>query len=244
MPTYSRLILIIYCLSYVILPVSPQSNLSDYKMAGPYEVVARDGQFRASKGGSEKDMWTAYECVKRGHTEKALEIINAYASTLQRFDGHDAPLCAIQGFQLVRAMTLLRSHATAEWSDMIRRAMIPTISKFEADSPYANGNWGAIVNRLRMACAIFLKDSVMYKSAVDYFLYANDNGALPRYISESGQCQETGRDQGHAQLGLGAMCDICDIAWSQGDDLWGAMDNRLMKGLEYTAKYNLGYDVP
>ncbi|MBO7098388.1 MAG: hypothetical protein J6W21_00820, partial [Bacteroidaceae bacterium] len=112
MPTYSRLILIIYCLSYVILPVSAQSNLSDYKMAGPYEVVARDGQFRASKGGSEKDMWTAYECAKRGHTQKALEIINAYATTLQRFDGHDAPLCAIQGFQLVRAMTLLRSHAT------------------------------------------------------------------------------------------------------------------------------------
>ena len=244
MRTYSRLILIIYCLSYVILSVSAQSNLSDYKMAGPYEVVARDGQFRASKGGSEKDMWTAYECAKRGHTEKALEIINAYASTLQRFDGHDAPLCAIQGFQLVRAMTLLRSHATAEWSDMIRRAMIPTINKFEADSPYANGNWGAIVNRLRMACAIFLKDSVMYKSAVDYFLYANDNGALPRYISQSGQCQETGRDQGHAQLGLGMMCDICEMAWEQGDDLWGALDNRLMKGIEYAARYNLGYDVP
>ena len=30
----------------------------------------------------------------------------------------------------------------------------------------------------------------------------------------------------------------------QGDDLWGALDNRLMKGLEYTARYNLGYDVP
>ena len=34
------------------------------------------------------------------------------------------------------------------------------------------------------------------------------------------------------------------MAWQQGDDLWGALDNRLLKGIEYTAKYNLGYDVP
>ena len=32
----------------------------DYKMAGPYKVVARDGEFRASKGGSERDMKTAF----------------------------------------------------------------------------------------------------------------------------------------------------------------------------------------
>ena len=34
------------------------------------------------------------------------------------------------------------------------------------------------------------------------------------------------------------------MAWEQGDDLWGVLDNRLLKGFEYTAKYNLGYDVP
>jgi len=27
-------------------------------------------------------------------------------------------------------------------------------------------------------------------------------------------------------------------------DLYGALDNRLLKGFEYTAKYNLGFDVP
>ena len=32
---------------------------ADYKMAGPYEVVARDGQYRHSKGGSERDMKAA-----------------------------------------------------------------------------------------------------------------------------------------------------------------------------------------
>ena len=85
-----------------------QSELQNYKMAGPFEVVARDGEFRASKGGSERDMWTAWQCAQQGYTDKALEIINAYAATLQRFDGHDAPLCCIQGYWLVRAMTILK----------------------------------------------------------------------------------------------------------------------------------------
>ena len=127
---------------------------------------------------------------------------------------------------------------------MIRRAFLPLIEQFEADSPYANGNWGHIVNRCRMAAAIFLDDKDLYRYSLDIYLHANDNGSLPHYISETGQCQETGRDQAHAQLGLGTMCDICEMAWQQGDDLWGALDNRLMKGMEYSARYNLGYDVP
>ncbi len=215
-----------------------------YEMAGPYEVVARDGEHRATKGGSERDMHTAWDSARTGETDKALEIINAYATTLQRFDGHDAPLCTIQAYWLVRAMTEAKAHQRPEWTAMIRRAILPLMEQFEADSPYANGNWGAIVNRCRMACAIFLEDSALYRAAIDYHLNANDNGALPRYIGQTGQCQETGRDQAHVQLGLGALCDICEMAWAQGDDLWGALDNRLMKGLEYTARYNLGHDVP
>ena len=245
----------------------------EYKMAGPYEVVARDGQYRGSKGGSERDMKAAWDFARAGKHDEALRIINAYADKLQRLDGHDAPLCLIQGYWLCRAMMIEKNRPTPDpsrqggekasaetangnaslpsrgdlegsWSTMLRRAMVPTMDQFEANSPYANGNWGAIVNRFRMACALAIGDTTMYQAAIDYFLHANDNGALPNYVSETGQCQETGRDQGHAQLGLGALCDICEMAWEQGDDLWGALDNRLMKGLEYTAKYNLGYEVP
>ncbi len=215
-----------------------------YKMAGPYEIVARDGEHRRTKGGSERDMYTAWQLAQKGDAEQALNIINAYAHTLRGFDGHDAPLCSIQAYWLLRAMIILKDNQTPEWTAMIERAMLPMMAKFEANSPYANGNWGHIVNRLRMACGVFMEDSVLYRHAIDTYLYANDNGSLPNYIGETGQCQETGRDQAHAQLGLGAMCDICEMAWGQGDDLYGALDNRLMKGLEYTARYNLGYDVP
>jgi len=217
---------------------------SDYRMAGPYEVIARDGQFANTKGGSERDMWTAWQSAQQRDTVTAQRIIDAYAATLQRIEGHDAPLCAIQCYWLVRAMTIVKNNNSPKWSDMVRRVMLPMMDQFEADSPYTNGNWGAIVNRCRMACAIFLEDSALYSASVNYYLNAWDNGSLQHYISETGQCQETGRDQQHVQLGLGALCDICEMAWTQGNDLYGAFDNRLMKGLEYTARYNLGFDVP
>lgn len=235
---------IVSILLALFLPVGSLLAQADYQLAGPYEVIARDGQYRHSKGGSERDMRAAFECAQKGYGEKALEIINAYAATLQRLDGHDAPLCAIQCYDLVKAMTLMKEHRTVQWDEMVRRALLPMLDKFEADSPYANGNWGAIVNRLRMACGIFLEDTTVYRTAVNYHLAANDNGSLLNYISETGQCQESGRDQNHAQLGLEALAHICEMAWEQGDDLWGALDNRLMKGFEYTARYNLGYDVP
>ncbi len=255
---------IIFLLNIFLLltPCVPSFAQSDYKMAGPYEIVARDGQYRNTKGGSERDMQAAYDLAQKsvalkGSAEsvacanQALTIANAYASTLQRFDGHDAPLCLIQAYQLVRAMTILKENQlpssslpVESWQTMVRRAILPTIHQFEADSPYANGNWGAIVNRCRMACAILLDDSLLYRASVDYFLHAYDNGSLPHYISATGQCQETGRDQGHVQLGLEALAQTCEMAWQKGDDLWGALDNRLMKGFEYTARYNLGHDVP
>ena len=45
----------------------------------------------------------------------------------------------------------------------------------------------------------------MYNKAVDFYLHANDNGTIAHYISgDTGQIQESGRDQGHSMLGIGA----------------------------------------
>ena len=236
-----------YCARQADRALSALQPADGYQMAGPYAVIARDGDFRHTKAGSERDMKAALDFAQKGDTAQARRIIDAYGRTLQRIDGHDAPLCLIQCYWLVRAMTLTAHADTA----MIRRAILPVIRQFDADSPYANGNWGAIVNRCRMACAIALADSALYRQATDYYLGAWDNGSLPRYIGPTGQCQETGRDQQHVQLGLQALADVCEMAWQQpGEqgtacphaDLYGALDNRLLRGLEYTAKYNLGHD--
>ena len=59
-----------------------------------------------------------------------------------------------------------------------------------------------------------------------------------------GQWQESGRDQGHATLGVGLLGTFCEMAWNQGEDLYGYADNRFLGGCEYVAKYNLGGSVP
>ena len=125
-------------LAFISLTANAQLT---YKMAGPYEVVARDGEFRSSKGGSERDMKAAWEFARTGQHDEALHIINAYADKLQRLDGHDAPLCLIQGYWLCRAMMIEKSLTPGpsptekgEWETMLRRAMVPTMDKFEADA--------------------------------------------------------------------------------------------------------------
>ena len=103
-------LLLVLSLAWTCL--TPLSAQSEYKMAGPYEVVARDGEHARSKGGSERDMKAAWDLAREGRHDEALAIINAYAGKLQRLDGHDAPLCLIQGYWLCRAMMLEKAHRT------------------------------------------------------------------------------------------------------------------------------------
>lgn len=65
------------------------------------------------------------------------------------------------------------------------------------------------------------------------------DAALPYYVYANGQCQEACRDQGHVMAGLGQLVDLAEMAWNQGDDLYGAFDNRILTGLEWALRYNL-----
>jgi hypothetical protein len=78
-----------------------------------------------------------------------------------------------------------------------------------------------------------------------YYVAGHGNGRLKNYIiNEEGQIQESGRDQGHTQLGIGMLAECSEIAWKQGLDLYAYHNNRLLKGFEYVAKFNLGNEVP
>ncbi|WP_165730793.1 carbohydrate-binding protein [Polaribacter sp. 20A6] len=64
---------------------------------------------------------------------------------------------------------------------------------------------------------------------------------LGNYIWNTGQCEESSRDQVHTFFGIGLLCATAEMAWNQGDDVWGLLDSRLLLGLEYTQRYNLSY---
>ncbi|CAF0968211.1 unnamed protein product [Didymodactylos carnosus] len=89
----------------------------------------------------------------------------------------------------------------------------------------------------------------IYDEAINYFYKGGGNGAMHKavyYIHSGnlGQWQESGRDQGHNTLGIALMGPICEMAWNQGDDLYGYWNSRFLAGAEYVAKFNLGFGVP
>jgi hypothetical protein len=70
------------------------------------------------------------------------------------------------------------------------------------------------------------------------------NAVYFRHSPMLGQWQESGRDQEHAQLGVGLLASVCEVAWKQGIDLYEYDDNRLLAGAEYVALTNLWKPVP
>jgi len=183
------------------------------------------------------------------HARKAIEILNAWSATLKTVSGHDTKLLiGMTGVQICNAAELLR-HTYTGWlkpdqerfERLLREILYPPIKDF---FPAANGNWDASMIQTMLAMGVFLDDRAMFDRAVDYYLKGEGNGAINNYFNAFGECQESGRDQGHTQMGLGYLGCACEIAWKQGVDLYGASSNRLALGFEYTAKYNLGNDVP
>lgn len=76
--------------------------------------------------------------------------------------------------------------------------------------------------------------------------YLNDPCAsiYGNFDTKTGQSAESGRDQSHAQSGLGWSAYAARTIQSQGYDIWSEGDSLLLKAAEYAAKYNLGNDIP
>ena len=192
-------------------------------------------------------LWVITE--KEVYAQKAAEILDAWSSKLKSISEHDAKLLiGMVGHHYCNAAELMK-HRWDGWPEkkqndfrmMLRDIWYPIIKDFH---PSANGNWDASMMQTMIAMAVFLDDRRMFNQATDYFLKGQGNGAIGNYFFPSGQCQESGRDQVHTQMGLEFLANTCETAWNQGVDLYQAEDNRLLKGFEYTAKYNLGFEVP
>lgn len=183
------------------------------------------------------------------HAKKCAEILDAWSNKLESVSNHDARLLVgMTGYKYCVAAEIIRhtwdgweAESQTRFEKMLREIWYPIIEDFH---PTANGNWDASMIQVMLAMGVFLEDPAMFDRAKDYFLTGKGNGAIGMYFSETGQCQESGRDQAHTQMGLEFLANACETAWIQGVDLYGALDNRLLKGFEYTAKYNLGMDVP
>lgn len=194
-------------------------------------------------------MW----CVtgERANADKARDILNAWSASLTMITGADGPLGAgLQAFKFVNAAELLRHSDYDGWADAdIARCAesfldvwYPAVSGYML---YANGNWDLTALQTILAIAVFCEEPTLFEDALRFAAAGAGNGSiLHRVVTDAGQGQESGRDQGHEQLAAGLTGDIAQVAWNQGVDLWGYDDHRILANFEYDARYNLGNDVP
>ncbi len=237
---------------------------SNYTMNGPFEYISarNEGVWTDNRSKVTNDFNAAVQNAimwkltgEVAHAEKAKEILLAYAGTLKSIpDIQDCALNTSLAFSPAYAAEILKySYSNGITGEdiqkigkMLSEVFVATMEKtFYSVAPYSNGNWGASVNKGYMACAIFLDDVKRFNRALDYYLNGHDNGTITNYIDHTtGQCQESGRDQAHPAFGLGCMAATCEMAYKQGIDLYELFDNALLKGFEYMAQYNWGYEVP
>jgi hypothetical protein len=198
--------------------------------------------------------------------DTARDILNAWSSNLKTISGNaDRYLAAgIYGYELANAAELMRDYPgfnVEQMQNMLLSVFYkPLNERFLIGNEYGNShndsyiqnywaNWDLSNMAATIAIGIFCDRQDIYDIGVEYFKNGAGNGsiynAIP-FLHPDGlaQWQESGRDQAHTQLGVGLMATIAEMAWNQGDDLYGWADNRFLRAAEYVAKYNNGEDVP
>ena len=119
-----------------------------------------------------------------------------------------------------RAVRMLRGEANRS-DDLVYQSGPPIVGdqvELECDEFYEQYDLDGFRNRIQ---------NYGYNEVIEY------------YIHENGQSQEADRDQAHSIAGISSICGMGEIAWNQGDDIYGTQDNRPLLGLEYHTRYNL-----
>jgi hypothetical protein len=173
------------------------------------------------------------------NARKSIEILNAWVAKLRNFD--QSCLAVTWGMpRMINAAEIMRiypgwsSTDIGKFKSWLSDLVWPFASGCESD----RSNWDAGGIALSLEIAVFTDNRSRFDSSVERL-----RNFIPVYVKSSGCTNETDRDQAHAQMGIGFLADGCEIAWHQGVDAWAFHDNRLYKGYELTAKYNLGESI-
>lgn len=215
------------------------------------------------------DVAAAYACALRwlisgdtDYADKAVEILNAWSSTLTAITGTSDKYLAsgIYGYQLANAAELMRTYPGWAADDFARFQTMMLSIFYPMNHDFLVGhngacishywcNWDASNMASMISIGVLCDRQDIFDEAVDYFCNGAGNGSIGNAVwclhpEGLGQVQESGRDQGHSMLAVGLLSTTCEVAWNQGVDLYGLADNLFLAGAEYVACYNLGLDVP
>ena len=194
------------------------------------------------------------------YADLAVVFLNEWSSTLKEVTGNaDRFLAAgIYGYEFANAAEIMRTYDGwapadfARFQTMMLDIFYPLNHSFLTDHNGTNAtgitnywaNWDQCTMASMLAIGVLCDRPDIYDEAISYYKTGQGNGAglqavyyvHPGYL---GQWQESGRDQGHCTLGIGLAGAFCEMAWNQGDDIYGYENNRFLAGAEYVAKSNL-----
>jgi len=190
------------------------------------------------------------------YADQAVVFLNAWSGTLTSITGNaDRYLAAgIYGYQFANAAEIMRSYsgwAAADFKrfqDMMLAVFYPLSSRFLKEHNGAVitnywANWDQCALACVLSVGVLCDRRDIYDEAMAYYRDGQGNGAGLQAVyhvhpGKLGQWQESGRDQGHATLGIGLAGAFIESAWNQGDDLYAYDDHRFLAGAEYVAKSN------
>jgi len=212
------------------------------------------------------DAAAAYQLALRYHVTgdekyaaKAASVLDAWAGQLTEFTGDsNAGLrAALYGYQLASAGELLHDYTAWDRAPLVRLLTDVFYPIHDGFLEKHNGacesnywaNWDLANMASVLAIGVFADRRDIFQRGIDYFHSGGGEGSIEHAVhfihpDGLGQWQEAGRDQGHSTLGPMLMAVVCEIAWNQGIDLYGAVGSRLLAGSEYVAAYNLAQEVP
>ncbi|WP_423600084.1 LamG-like jellyroll fold domain-containing protein [Roseateles sp. MS654] len=203
------------------------------------------------------------------YADKAVETLDAWSGKLKvigtvppgstAHDDHTFILLAgIQGHQWAQVGEILRGYRgwsptnLARFQQMLSTIFAPISAWFLSEGrPGSHANWELASLCGALAMGVFCDKPELYRLACDVYA-GNNRGKLRSFGNGSivhgvyymhpghlGQWEESGRDQGHSTLGMSLGGDLLEMAWNQGDDLYGLHNNRFLAAAEYVARSNL-----
>ena len=180
------------------------------------------------------------------HAQCAVDILNAWSSTVNDvITGELFQLPAnifVEVAEVVRVYPGWKEEDIERFKKMCKEYFYPACRDFLGECGSWSG-WDGPANTCNLAIGIFCDDEDIYNEAVEYYKSGAGGGCLTQMVNPvTFQVNEMGRDMPHAEIGPGSAAELCQMAWNQGDDLFGLEDNLLLKGFEYMCRFNIAHE--
>ncbi|KAJ7437156.1 chondroitin AC/alginate lyase [Mycena latifolia] len=227
----------------------------DYEMEGPFPVISRGllsnyTSFTHDTRAAWQNALMWYITRDEAHWTTSTTILDAWGSGLEAIIGIDASLLVgLEGQFFANAAEIMRWEGN--WTEAGATYVggsgfsVQLYWLFERQSLIVGqANYGMASIAALFAFAAYLDDVSVWNYALNEYQNGLCGGIYGMVDPTTGQLSESGRDQGHVQVGLEWAAWASKIVQSQGGDMFGLDDNLLLKGFEYAAKYNLNNTVP